>query len=381
MLVVRGTKKLRDRLGRAAIAEPGDASTTVLGDWFATALFWRPQVAMLVNQRTLLPVFLPLAPAATLVDRIPGAIANALRQQGVDESVVVAELAAMETVRIAPTNDRSVLGVMNEFVFQAGWHHDEGLDDLDALSYRLSSRLVGPLLGRHGSPDRELAALLGTTSSNVIPFPRQGAATSATAPVAPRGIAAVGDVFQLKVMLRRVRPPVWRRVLVGSTATLDELHQVVQAAFGWWNYHLYEFEIGRRRYGVPDPEWDLGPPPRPARRTLLHNVAKAGDTFVYTYDFGDGWEHEIAVEKVLPGSPDLDLPACIDGRRACPPEDCGGPSGYEELLHILRDPAHPEHEERVLWAEEWGGGAFDPEAFDPADFATNLTTLHLSAPE
>ena len=116
VLVVRGTKKLRDR-----VKGPGrrmeHASTTVLGDWFATALFWRPQVALLVNQRTFVPVFMPLAPAATLLDRAPGAIAAVLRRLGADDAFVDAELDAMREARIAPTNDRSVVGVMNEFAF------------------------------------------------------------------------------------------------------------------------------------------------------------------------------------------------------------------------------------------------------------------------
>src|SRR6478735_10535193 len=115
MLIVRGTKKLRDRVMQRA--EESDASTTVLGDWFATALFWRPQVALLVNQRTFVPVFMPLAPAATLLDRAPGAIAAVLRRHGADDAFVDAELDAMHEARIAPTNDRSVVGVMNEFAF------------------------------------------------------------------------------------------------------------------------------------------------------------------------------------------------------------------------------------------------------------------------
>ncbi|HMQ28672.1 MAG TPA: hypothetical protein PKA98_21980, partial [Acidimicrobiales bacterium] len=110
MLVFRGTKKLRDRV-KGPVAAADEASTTALGDWFATALFWKPQVALLVNSATFLPVFVELAPAATLLDRVPAAIEAALRNQGVDEAFVAAERAAMGEVRIAPTNDRSVVGV------------------------------------------------------------------------------------------------------------------------------------------------------------------------------------------------------------------------------------------------------------------------------
>ncbi len=169
MLVLRGTKKLRDRL-KGPAAKADDTSSTALGDWFATALFWKPQVALLVNRRTLLPVFVPLAPTSTLVTRVPEAIATALRHQGVSDEFIAAELAAMSDIRIATTNDRSTLGVMNEFAFHGELHFQEGLTDLEALSFRLSSLILGPL-HENGSPDRELAALLRTGPSNVVRAP------------------------------------------------------------------------------------------------------------------------------------------------------------------------------------------------------------------
>jgi hypothetical protein len=368
MLVLRGTKKLRDRI-KGPAARVDDVSSTVLGDWFATALFWKPQVALLVNQRTLLPVFMPLAPAATLVTRVPAAIATALRNQGASEEFIAAELAAMGEVRIAPTNDRSTLGVMNEFAFHGDLHVHEGLTDLEALSFRLSSLILGPLHHRHGSPDDELAALLHRGQSNVVELhPRP----------APTAVPRAGNqahVFQLKVTLLGIKPPVWRRIVVDASTPIDRLHEYIQAAFGWWNYHLYEFEIDGKRYGIPDPDWDFGPPTKHATRTKLGNVADVGDSFTYSYDFGDGWEHRVTVEKSIPIAAGMTVPACTDGRRACPPEDCGGPWGYEEFLRILADPSHREHEERVLWAGGWGGGRLDPEAFDPSEFEDNLDLL------
>ncbi|MGQ0825473.1 MAG: plasmid pRiA4b ORF-3 family protein [Actinomycetota bacterium] len=365
MLVVRGTKKLRDRL-KGAPAADRDVSTTSLGDWFATALFWRPQVALLVNQRTLLPVFVELAPAATLLDRVPGAIETVLRRHGVDKAFLVAEQDAMSEVRIAPTNDRSVVGVMNEFAFHAEYLWKEGPRDLQALSLRMSSLILGPLHDRSGSPDRELAAVVGATEplATVIAFPGQ----PASADPAPRTRATSGNVYQLKVSLLDTKPPIWRRVLVDGTSTLDHVHEVIQAAFGWWNYHLHEFELGPKRYGIPDPDQDWGEPPQDERRTRLDAIAGEGSSFRYTYDFGDGWDHRVVVEKVLPRTADTATPVCIDGRRACPPEDCGGTWGYRELLEILADSAHPEHDER----QEWLGRPFDPEAFDPREFEDNL---------
>lgn len=367
MLVLRGTKKLRDRLkGPAASAD--DTSSTVLGDWFATALFWKPQVALLVNRRTLLPVFMPLAPASTLVSRIPSAIATALRHQGASDEFIAAELAAMGDVRIAPTNDRSTVAVMNEFAFQGELHVHEGPTGLEALSFRLSSLILGPLHA-HGSPDRELAALLGHGASNVVESPGRAA------PPAVRRAGNQARLFQLKVTLLDIKPPVWRRILVHPSTPLDGLHEYIQAAFGWWNYHLYEFEIGGRSYGVPDPDWDVGPPVKKAHRTVLDNVADVRDSFRYTYDFGDCWEHKITVEKSIPITAGMTVPTCTAGRRACPPEDCGGPWGYTELLEILADPSHPGHDERVLWVGGWGGGRRDPDGFDPKEFDDNLDAL------
>lgn len=372
MLVIRGTKKLRERV-KGAPAGDGDVSTTELGDWFANVLFWRPQVALLVNSRTLLPVFMDLAPAATLLDRAPVAIEAVLRHHGADDAFLAAEREGTREVRIAPTNDRRVVGVMTEFAFHGEYLWKEGgLHDLEALSVRMSRLILGPLDHRAGSPDRELAAIVEGTESlaTVIAFPNQ----PTIAPPAAGRPAKGGHVFQLKVTLRETKPPIWRRVLVDGSDTLDKLHEVIQAAFGWWGYHLHEFEVGRARYGVPDPDDDLGEPTRDERRTRLDAIADEGTSFRYTYDFGDGWDHRVVVEKVLPAGAEMALPTCVDGRRACPPEDCGGPWGYLELLAILADPGHPEHLERLEWLER----PLDPEAFDPNDFAQNLRNLRLT---
>jgi hypothetical protein len=370
VLVIRGTKKLRDRV-KVAPGVDGEESTTALGDWFANALFWRPQVALLVNSRTLLPVFMDLAPAVTLQERAPAAIEAVLRRHGVEQTFLAAERKAMSDVRIAPTNDRRVVGVMNEFAFHGEWLFKEGQHDLEALSLRMSSLIIGKLA--EGSPDRALAAaVIGGPEplAKVIAFPGERSAP-APSPQAP----ATGDVFQLKVTLLDTTPPIWRRVLIDGASTLDHVHEVIQAAFGWWNYHLHEFEVGRTRYGVTDPDEDWGEPPRDERRTRLDAIADEGSSFRYTYDFGDGWDHKIVVEKVFPADSSSTVPACIDGRRACPPEDCGGTWGYRELLEILGTPAHPEHDER----REWIGRPFDPEAFDPTEFDENLRNGRLAA--
>jgi hypothetical protein len=227
----------------------------------------------------------------------------------------------------------------------------------------MSTLILGPL--GYGSPDRELAAVVGGVEphAKVIAFPGRAPASDA-----PRRAPAARDVVQLKITLLDTSPPIWRRVLVDGDRTLDHLHDVIQAAFGWWNYHLHEFEVGRTRYSVPDPDDDWGAPPRDERRTRIGAIAHAGASFRYTYDFGDGWEHKIVVEKLHRRDTTSTVPACVDGRRACPPEDCGGTWGYRELLEILADPTHPEHDQR----REWIGRPFDPDSFDPNEFEDNL---------
>lgn len=371
MLVVRGTKKLRDRL-KGMPAADGEVSTTALGDWFATALFWRPQVALLVNTRTFLPVFMELAPAGTLLDRIPDAIEHTLRLHGVDDTFATAERAAMAEVRIAPTNDRSVLGVMNEFASVGKQFQSIDPVDLEELSLRLADTPIGPLRSGAGFPNRALAEVAGSGGlAEVVPLrPERASATPTTA------TPVKGDVYQLKVTLHDTKPPVWRRILVDGASTLAHLHEVIQAAFGWWNYHLHEFEAGGIEYGVPDPDWDdWGRAVVDESTVRLDAVVVTGSKLEYKYDFGDGWRHKIVVEKVQPAEAGMTVPACVDGRRACPPEDCGGTWGYRELLEILADPSHPEHTDR----RNWIGRPFDPEAFDPSEFEINLRDLRLAA--
>ncbi|MBI3971441.1 MAG: plasmid pRiA4b ORF-3 family protein [Chloroflexi bacterium] len=193
---------------------------------------------------------------------------------------------------------------------------------------------------------------------------RTGRQTQASKEQAPKQ----ASIWQLKITLIGIRPPIWRRVQVPSTVTLDKLHLVIQAAMGWDNYHLYSFSIGGEEYGEPDPELNL----RSAGRARLDRMVGGEKArFRYTYDFGDDWEHDILVEKVLPPVSGVRYPICITGRRACPPEDCGGIWGYEELLEILQDPQHEEYEERL----EWLGGEFDPEAFDLEEANARLEPL------
>lgn len=166
------------------------------------------------------------------------------------------------------------------------------------------------------------------------------------------------SVYQLKVTMRGIRPPIWRRVRVSGGLTLARLHDALQEAFGWTNSHLHQFRVGRECFGVPDRDGWGGPEVIDERRVRLEEVADVKSRLVYEYDFGDGWEHDVVVERVDAG--EEAVPSCLDGRRSRPPEDCGGPYGYENLLQALTDPKHAEHEEML----EWTGPHFQPEHFD-----------------
>lgn len=161
MVIVRATRKLLQRLGPVTAVDEQE-STSLLGDWYATVLPWRPrQVALLVSQTTLLPVLMPLAPAATLLDRFPDHLAAVLRAHQAPETVVQREAAETADYTVATTASRSLTGSMNEFAYLAEAHRAADREpDLLALSLQLATVPCGPLYARHVSPDRELAALL-----------------------------------------------------------------------------------------------------------------------------------------------------------------------------------------------------------------------------
>lgn len=163
-----------------------------------------------------------------------------------------------------------------------------------------------------------------------------------------------GKLLQLKIQLAHIRPAIWRRVVVPDTITLAALHQVIQTAMGWTNSHLHEFEIGGVRYGMPDPDSPFDDEAISENKARLGKCLGSLKSLRYTYDFGDDWLHSIKVEKSLP--PDgLPVPRCTGGANACPPEDVGGPFGYEQFREALADPSHPEHEEML----DWYGDGFD----------------------
>jgi hypothetical protein len=187
-----------------------------------------------------------------------------------------------------------------------------------------------------------------------------------------RRASSTMKVHVIKVVLRGARPPIWRRLEVPSESTLEQVHHTIQEAFGWAGYHLWVFETLSGEYGLADPE--LGHRSA-ASRTLRQVAPNAGSRLRYTYDFGDGWDHDVSVEKVTAAEPGIAYPRCLTGRRACPPEDCGGIWGYEELIEVLSDPGHDEHEERLEWLGLDSAQEFDPAAFDLAEVNAALARL------
>jgi len=176
------------------------------------------------------------------------------------------------------------------------------------------------------------------------------------------------SVYQLKVTLKNSKPPIWRRIQVNSDINLYRLHQNLQVMMGWTDSHLHQFIVHGEYYGTPDPDFEVT---NEKSIKLDRVVSEAGDKFFYEYDFGDSWEHSILVEKILQPETGVNYPICLDGKRACPPEDCGGIWGYGDLLEAIQDPAHPEHEEML----EWLGGRFDPEEFDVDMVNQRLKTI------
>ncbi len=177
----------------------------------------------------------------------------------------------------------------------------------------------------------------------------------------------MGRVYELHVALTGVEPSVWRSLRVPADLTLEALHRVLQAAMGWQHKHTYSFRPGRQEFGRIVP---AGPRVEDGLR-LDELLARGEGGFLYAYDPGDGWSHEVSVDKEYVDPAYDGSPACLIGGRACPPEDCGGPGGYYELLDALSSPDHPDH--RRL--RKWAGPRFNPELFDLAAANERLSAL------
>ena len=172
-------------------------------------------------------------------------------------------------------------------------------------------------------------------------------------------------VARIRIQLQDLEPKIWRRVDVPLSSTLEALHHIIQASFCWQDYHLYEFVVGQRVYGVPmDEDAFSDRKTYKASAIRLKTLVERGvDRFLYVYDLGDDWRHDVTVEAIRDGDEDTDYPAFVDGARRCPPEDVGGTPGFMEFLEAMLDTSHEEHARMM----EWYGGVFDPEDIDEQD--------------
>jgi len=165
-------------------------------------------------------------------------------------------------------------------------------------------------------------------------------------------------LYEIKIQLRYINPSIYRVLRIPSRTSLLKLHKFIQRAMGWKNYHLYLFEVEWKRYGENPERWDSEV--NDSRKMTLDKIFSGGtESFIYDYDMGDGWRHDIKLLGTVEAEGEEE-PACIAGARACPPEDCGGPPGYEHLLKALADPKCEDHNELL----EWVGRRYDPEKFD-----------------
>ncbi len=188
-----------------------------------------------------------------------------------------------------------------------------------------------------------------------------------------RAVKAASPIYQLRIELLYVEPKIWRRILVPGSIKLHKLHVVLLWMMGWAGGHLHEFVIGHDHYGEPDPDFDTPPQVQREDRFTLAAALGSRKAFIYLYDFGDGWEHRVTIEKILSPDPALKLPQCLEGANACPPEDVGGPPGYADFLEAIGDATHEEHNEMLQWC----GGAFDPTAFRLDDINASLRQFKL----
>jgi len=170
-------------------------------------------------------------------------------------------------------------------------------------------------------------------------------------------------IYQIHITLTGSKPKIWRRLLIPSDLLLSDLHKIIQTSMGWTNSHLHQFikdqTFYTKRY-PDDDSWGEMNNIDYSKIKISYLLKKAKDKIVYEYDFGDGWEHEVLLEKVIPSDQKTKYPVCLAGKMNCPPEDCGGVWGYSDMLEILKNPKHEEYESYIQWL----GGEFDPEYFD-----------------
>jgi len=363
MPVIRMTQKLQKELGlKPADLTPSAQNDAPLAEWYANifTLNRRKQV-IFVERQSLFSFTLADVGRKDLRERLPElfekGLARALFQEEASAEVIagVTDVIRREWV-VDKTLDRRTIGSMNEFVRHHEYLFDDDRpsDDRDRSNRDMPMKAVQPGNLPYQFPAEMFARVIKTLLDlDFVPRSKRGIA---------RGVPS--QIFRFKIVLDDIEPAVWRRIEVGNHITFYQFHMMIQEAMGWGSCHLHEFRDGEFTIGdTRDEVCEFGDPPQWEERdkTIDAYFSPGRRRIGYIYDFGDDWTHTIFLEDIVPVQEDVSYPRCVDGARACPPEDCGGVPGYEHLLEILSNPAHKEYTEMRDWA-----GDFDPEHFDPA---------------
>jgi len=353
MLLIRCTAKLRKEMGlKEAALHNGDAPGSPLNTWYANLLRISRRKCVLFTHADSLFSFLTFDASKASLKNLDmvfrESLEEVMKREGFDRSVIVRLFGEYKDARYAKTESRSVLGSMNDLA-SLYKHHILSVGgaeycDLPSTILKLNRVPFMPLDGRYAI--EKFAGLLGV-DRKILLEERIAAASGS------------GAVYQLRVVLRGSDPAIWRRLLV-QDVTLGKLSDYLIAAMGWMGGHLHMFRVGGKRYSVPDPEW-CDPDLLDEGAVKLSDIVSVKHrNFIYEYDLGDSWEHEVLIESIRPPDPGRRYPVCVDGGLACPPEDVGGIGGFYEFLEAVVNPAHPEHDRMLTWT----GGSFNPEAFD-----------------
>lgn len=350
MLLLRCTAKLRKEMGlKEAGLYDGEAPGSPLDTWYANLLRISRRKCVLFTHAESLFSFLTFDASKARLKNLDSVfregLQEAMTREGFTPSVISQLMGRYKDAWYARTDSRKVLGSMNDLASLFKYHIlSDGADynNLPATILRLNRVPFSPLAGRYAI--EEFSGLLGIDRK--INIEELFAVPS-------------GSVYQLKVTLQESEPAIWRRLLVQDT-TLDRLSDFLIAAMGWMGGHLHLFMAGGKHYSIPDPEWNDQDMIDESTVKLSDIVSVKQRSFIYEYDLGDSWQHEVLVENIGPPEPGRRYPICLDGSLACPPEDVGGIGGFYEFLEAIGDPDHPEHE----YLLEWAGGDFDPGAFD-----------------
>lgn len=363
MLLIRCTAKLRKEMGlKDAGLYNGEVPGSHLDIWYANLLRISRRKCVLFTHAESLFSFLTFdASRARLKDMdvvFREGLEEAMTNEGLDAPVISQLLCRYEDVRYAKTDSRKVLGSMNDLASMFKHHFllRGGAEncDLPVAILKMNRVPFSPLGGRYAI--EKFSGLLGIERR--VSIEELISAPWSEGPNAGRD-PDPGAVYQIKVTIRESEPAIWRRLLVQDT-TLDRLSDFLIAAMGWMGGHLHVFTAGGKRYSIPDPEWYDEDLMDESAVKLSDIVSVKQCSFIYEYDLGDSWHHEVLIENIGPPEPGRRYPICLEGSLACPPEDVGGIGGFYEFLEAIGDPDHPENK----YLLEWAGGRFDPEAFD-----------------